>query len=61
MATLPPEPILPRSPVLDPAAPEVLAEALVAPVEPIEWTEADELAASPPISPGSDSESAIRH
>ncbi len=40
---------------------QVLAEALVAPVEPIEWTEADELAASPPISPGSDSESAIRH
>lgn len=40
---------------------QVLAEALVAPVEPIEWTEADELAASPPISPGSDPESAIRH
>jgi hypothetical protein len=30
MATLPPEPILSRAPVLDPAAPEVLAEALVA-------------------------------
>jgi len=40
---------------------QVLAEALVVPVEPIEWTEADELAASPPISPGSDPESAIRH
>ncbi|MBD3733228.1 MAG: endopeptidase La [Sphingopyxis sp.] len=40
---------------------QVLAEALAAPVEPIEWTEADELAASPPISPGSDPESAIRH
>jgi len=40
---------------------QVLAEALAAPVEPIEWTEADELAASPPISPGSEPESAIRH
>lgn len=40
---------------------QVLAEALAAPVEPIEWTEADELAASPPISPGSDPKSAIRH
>ena len=40
---------------------QVLAEALVAPVEPIEWTEADELAASPPIGPGADPESAIRH
>ena len=30
MATLPPEPILPHGPVADPAAPEVLAEALVA-------------------------------
>ncbi|ALH80740.1 endopeptidase La [Sphingopyxis macrogoltabida] len=40
---------------------QVLAEALVSPVEPIEWTEADELAASPPIVPGSDPETAIRH
>ncbi|MBB5706271.1 endopeptidase La [Sphingopyxis panaciterrulae] len=40
---------------------QVLAEALVAPVEPIEWTEADELAASPPHGPGADHESAIRH
>ena len=40
---------------------EVLAVALVSPVEPIEWTEADELAASPPIAPGSDPETTIRH
>jgi ATP-dependent Lon protease len=40
---------------------QVLAEALASPVEPIEWTEADELAASPPIAPGADPESAIRH
>ncbi|MBL9070066.1 MAG: endopeptidase La [Sphingopyxis sp.] len=40
---------------------EVLAVALVSPVEPIEWTEADELAASPPVSPGGDPETAIRH
>lgn len=40
---------------------QVLAEALVSPVEPIEWTEADELAASPPIAPGGDPETAIRH
>ena len=40
---------------------QVLAEALVSPVEPIEWTEADELAASPPIGAGSDPETAIRH
>jgi len=40
---------------------QVLAEALVAPVEPIEWTEADELAASPPHASGADHESAIRH
>jgi ATP-dependent Lon protease len=34
---------------------EVLARALVAPVEPIEWTEADDLATQPaaPIAPGS--------
>ncbi len=40
---------------------QVLAEALVSPVEPIEWTEADELAASPPIGTGGDHETAIRH
>ena len=40
---------------------QVLAEALAGPVEPIEWTEADEIAASPPIAPGGDPESAIRH
>ena len=40
---------------------QVLAEALVSPVEPIEWTEADELAASPPHAPGGDLERAIRH
>jgi ATP-dependent Lon protease len=40
---------------------QVLAEALVSPVVPIEWTEADELAASPPVPPGGDPESAIRH
>ncbi|MGB3320856.1 MAG: endopeptidase La [Sphingopyxis granuli] len=42
-------------------ADQVLAEALTGPVEPIEWTEADELAASPPLAPGADPESAIRH
>ncbi|HEX2813346.1 MAG TPA: endopeptidase La [Sphingopyxis sp.] len=40
---------------------QVLAEALVSPVEPIEWTEADELAASPPIVAGGDPDRAIRH
>jgi ATP-dependent Lon protease len=40
---------------------QVLAEALVGPVVPIEWTEADELAASPPLHPGTDPETAIRH
>ncbi|OHD10266.1 endopeptidase La [Sphingopyxis sp. RIFCSPHIGHO2_12_FULL_65_19] len=40
---------------------QVLAEALVSPVVPIEWTEADELAASPPMAPGSDPETTIRH
>jgi ATP-dependent Lon protease len=40
---------------------EVLAVALVSPVVPIEWTEADELAASPPVTPGTDPETAIRH
>lgn len=40
---------------------KVLAEALVSPVVPIEWTEADELAASPPIAAGNDPEMTIRH
>ncbi|WP_194952787.1 endopeptidase La [Sphingopyxis solisilvae] len=40
---------------------QVLAEALAGPVVPIEWTEADELAASPPLHPGTDPETAIRH
>lgn len=40
---------------------QVLAEALVSPVVPIEWTEADELAASPPIAAGNDPETTIRH
>ncbi|MDK2760955.1 MAG: endopeptidase La [Sphingopyxis sp.] len=40
---------------------QVLAEALVSPVVPIEWTEADELAASPPITAGNDPETTIRH
>jgi len=40
---------------------EVLAVALVSPVVPIEWTEADELAASPLVSPGTDPETTIRH
>ena len=40
---------------------EVLAVALVSPIVPIEWTEADELAASPPHAPGSDPETTIRH
>jgi len=40
---------------------QVLAEALVSPVVPIEWTEADELAASPPIASGNDPETTIRH
>jgi ATP-dependent Lon protease len=40
---------------------EVLAVALVTPVVPIEWTEADELAASPPAPTGADPETAIRH
>ncbi|KTE03183.1 MAG: endopeptidase La [Sphingopyxis sp.] len=40
---------------------EVLAVALVSPVVPIEWTEADELAASPPVHSGTDPETTIRH
>ncbi len=40
---------------------EVLAVALVSPVVPIEWTEADELAASPPVPSGTDPETTIRH
>ena len=42
---------------------EVLARALVSPIVPIEWTEADELAAEPPAALRGDSpgEAAIRH
>lgn len=40
---------------------QALAVALVSPVVPIEWTEADELAASPPIGGATDAEKAIRH
>ncbi len=40
---------------------EVLAVALVSPIVPIEWTEADELAALPVAAPGTDPETAIRH
>ncbi len=40
---------------------EVIARALVSPVVPIEWTEADELAASPPIAGGVAPDPAIRH
>ena len=38
---------------------EVLARALASPIDPIEWTEADELAAA--IRPESSGEQAIRH
>ncbi len=40
---------------------EVLAGALVSKLEPIEWTEADELAASPVAGGSTDTEKAIRH
>jgi ATP-dependent Lon protease len=44
---------------------EVLARALVSPIDPIEWTEADELAAEPPAGIAQRGEStgdhAIRH
>jgi len=41
---------------------EVLGRALVEPIQPIEWTEADEHAAEPPAGPhGGDVESAVRH
>ena len=40
---------------------EVLARALVEPMRPIEWTDADEHAAEPPITGQTDIESAVRH
>ncbi|MFT3965000.1 MAG: endopeptidase La [Sphingobium sp.] len=40
---------------------EVLARALTAPLSPIDWSEADDLAAQPAISGNADGESAIRH
>jgi len=41
---------------------EVLSRALAEPIQPIEWTEADEHAAEPPVGThGSDVESAVRH
>jgi ATP-dependent Lon protease len=41
---------------------EVLARALVQPLQPIEWTEADEHAAQPPVhAPVGDPGAAIRH
>ncbi|MCC2603045.1 endopeptidase La [Sphingopyxis yananensis] len=40
---------------------EVLAGALVSKLEPIEWTEADELAASPAVGSSADPEKLIRH
>ncbi|MEY4268958.1 MAG: Lon protease [Pseudomonadota bacterium] len=40
---------------------EVLALALVEPVRPIEWTEADELASQPPHGAVSDGDAALRH
>jgi len=40
---------------------EVLVRALVAPVVPIEWTEADDLATQPPAGSGDDHTVAVRH
>jgi ATP-dependent Lon protease len=41
---------------------QVLARALVAPVQPIEWTDADEHAAEPPVhAPAAESGTAVRH
>jgi ATP-dependent Lon protease len=41
---------------------EVLARALVSPVEPIEWTDADEHAAEPPVhGPVADPGATVRH
>jgi len=41
---------------------EVFARALVEPLQPIEWTEADEHAAEPPIAPAAPGgEAAVRH
>jgi ATP-dependent Lon protease len=41
---------------------EVLARALVEPLQPIEWAEEDEHAAEPPVHPAAGSgEAAVRH
>jgi ATP-dependent Lon protease len=41
---------------------EVLAKALVEPLQPIEWTEADEHATEPPVhAPVGDTGAAVRH
>ena len=40
---------------------EVLAHALVAPLAPIDWSEADDLAAQPPVPTGSEGEARLRH
>ena len=40
---------------------EVLARALTAPLVPIEWSEADDLAAQPPLAASGDGEAALRH
>ena len=40
---------------------EVLAHALVAPLEPIPWSEEDDLAAQPAAAAGSESDVALRH
>ncbi len=40
---------------------EVLARALVAPLEPIPWSEQDDLAAQPLSSPGGEADAAVRH
>ena len=41
---------------------EVLSKALAEPIQPIEWTDADEHAAEPPVAThGGDAESVVRH
>jgi ATP-dependent Lon protease len=41
---------------------EVLSRALAEAIQPIEWTEADEHAAEPPVGAhGTDAETAVRH
>ncbi len=40
---------------------EVLARALTAPLVPIEWSEADDLAAQPPLGGAADGEATLRH